>query len=134
MILGLLCIAGGYTLVGPSPLIATAVGAPSLQLTLLALVLASMGGGLAMVPASPLMLSGAQAAGLGGKESMDGIAALATLAGSFGGFSGSLLGGVFAELFAFESAAAYFAFLPLLVLPFLLPYRIGALRARHFLA
>ena len=30
-----------------------------------ALVLASMGGGLAMVPASPLMLSGATAAGTG---------------------------------------------------------------------
>ena len=80
MVLGLLCISLGYFLVGPSPLITFWVN-PSIPLVLAALVLAAMGGGLAMVPASPLMLAGAKAAGLGEKESMDGIAALATLAG-----------------------------------------------------
>lgn len=79
MILGLLFIGLGYTLVGPSPFL------PFLQqsigLTLSALILASLGGGLTMVPATPLMISGAVAKGFDAKGCMDVIASLATLAG-----------------------------------------------------
>lgn len=130
MILGLVFIATGYLLVGPSPLAAHFLD-PSIQITLVALLLAAMGGGLAMVPASPLMLRGAEAAGYGTSESTDAVAALATLGGSFGGFSGSMLGGAFAEVFDFPTAAASFAVLPLLVIPFLLPYRVLRSRELH---
>ena len=125
---GLAFIAAGYTIIGPSPLLWRLF--PPLEqstgLALLALCLASMGGGLAMVPASPLMVLGAMRAGFGSQESMDGVAALATLAGSFGGFCGSIVGGLFVEYMAFPAAAATFAALPILLIPSLCPFRAKA--------
>lgn len=149
MMLGLLLIAVGYVFVGPAPWVIPFVGT-SMGVTVTALVLAAMGGGLAMVPATPLMISGSQAEGFSARQSMDGVAALATLAGnalatcphtryillcgrtyfsgSFGGVSGSLFGGCFAEVFDFPTAASLFAIIPLLVAPLLFPFRKGARR------
>jgi len=127
MMLGLLLIAVGYVFVGPAPWVIPFVGT-SMGVTVTALVLAAMGGGLAMVPATPLMISGSQAEGFSARQSMDGVAALATLAGSFGGVSGPLFGGCFAEVFDFPTAASLFAIIPLLVAPLLFPFRKGARR------
>ena len=42
-----------------------------------------------------------------------------------------MFGGVFAEIFDFPTAAADFAVLPLLVIPLLLPYRMGVMRSHQ---
>ena len=125
MVLGLALIALGYLLLGPSPVLARWLP-QTLAGSLGALAVGAAGMAMAMVPSTPLMIAAVSAWAAGDADrkqrAIDGLAALATVAGSLGGVTGPALGGVLMQYLSFPGATSWFAALPVALVPLLLPY------------
>ena len=125
MVLGLALIALGYLLLGPSPILARWLP-QTLAGSLGALAVGAAGMAMAMVPSTPLMIAAVSAWAAGDADrkqrAIDGLAALATVAGSLGGVTGPALGGVLMQYLSFPGATSCFAALPVALVPLLLPY------------